>query len=245
MEHSTEIAASWVADPFLCATAFDEFHFRFIDTQPQAVPQDSHLYEDGLREIPPGEDWKWLKIECRVLQEAYRLAAPRQPKLTVPIDLVDQYFNAVHDLKYSEIKEVVGPFKGQVYEMQQQLRTDKLLNPSEVANEIKRASGSESGGEFAVATAAVPNTIPDAATSSVPFSTVFHVEQPKIIIESDAAMHDMHKLIVDCPDNLLKRDKTPNISAIARKIAGQSSAAGRTAKVLRSTYNRWRNENDL
>ncbi len=161
MEHSTEIAASWVADPFLCATAFDEFHFRFIDTQPQAVPQDSHLYEDGLREIPPGEDWKWLKIECRVLQEAYRLAAPRQPKLTVPIDLVDQYFNAVHDLKYSEIKEVVGPFKGQVYEMQQQLRTDKLLNPSEVADEIKRASGSESGGEFAVATATVPDAYCD------------------------------------------------------------------------------------
>ncbi len=35
------------------------------------------------------------------------------------------------------------------------------MNPSEVADEIKRASGSESGGEFAVATATVPDAYCD------------------------------------------------------------------------------------
>ena len=80
---------------------------------------------------------------------------------------------------------------------------------------------------------------------SVGGTTVEHVEQPKILMVVDAAIQEMHELVTNCPKKLLKRDGTPNIAAVARKIAGKSSAAGRTEKVLRSTYNRWRNKNDL
>ena len=89
MEHTTKIAASWVRDPILCAKVFDEFHGRFLDAHPDQVPVGTLEYDAGFREISPIEDLERLRIECRVLQQAYRLAQVRQPSLTVPIDIVN------------------------------------------------------------------------------------------------------------------------------------------------------------
>jgi hypothetical protein len=64
----------------------------------------------------------------------------------------------------------------------------------------------------------------------------------------DAAMLAMHKLVENCPARLSRVQNgcsIPNISAIARRVAGQKCAAGRAAEILRVEYTRFRNERGL
>ena len=148
MQHSSQIAGEWVREPVKCAQTFDGIYLRFINCYPERVPKGNPLYDAGIREMPPTEDLAQLKRECCVLREAYRLAQPRQPKLTVPIETVNNFMEAIETRNRAAVRDVYSEFAGYVYDMLQQLRIDEAeLSPAEfvhcLADDLEKSTPSD------------------------------------------------------------------------------------------------------
>ncbi len=148
MQHSTQIAREWVREPIKCAQTFDGIYLRFIDCYPERVPKGNPIYDAGVREIPPREDLQGLKLECVVLRGAYRLAQPRQPKLTVPIEVVNNFFDAIVNRDRAAVRTAYSEFAGYVSDMHRQLQIDEPeLSPAEfvrcLADDVEKGTPSD------------------------------------------------------------------------------------------------------
>ena len=148
MQHSTQIAREWVREPIKCAQTFDGIYLRFIDCYPERVPKGNPIYDAVVREIPPREDLQGLKLECVVLRGAYRLAQPRQPKLTVPIEVVNNFFDAIVNRDRAAVRTAYSEFAGYVSDMHRHLQIDEPeLSPAEfvrcLADDVEKGTPSD------------------------------------------------------------------------------------------------------